>query len=58
MSFKVDPFERVDRLSGGERQRVGLARALLERQESWELVSFDAADQAPQGVTRWLAQAA
>ncbi len=43
---------------GGHALNNQLARALLATQESWELVSFDAADQAPQGVTRWLAQAA
>lgn len=43
---------------GGHALNNQLARALLVTRESWELVSFDAADQAPQGVTRWLAQAA
>lgn len=43
---------------GGHALNNQLARALLAARESWELVSFDAADQAPQGVTRWLAQAA
>lgn len=43
---------------GGHALNNQLARALLATRESWELVSFDAADQAPQGVTRWLAQAA
>ena len=43
---------------GGHALHNQLARALLATRESWELVSFDAADQAPQGVTRWLAQAA
>ena len=32
-----------------------LARALLEARDSWELVSFAEAGQAPAGVTRWLA---
>lgn len=32
-----------------------LARALLEAQDSWELVSFDEAENAPLGVSRWLA---
>lgn len=43
---------------GGHALNNQLARALLAARESWELVSFDVADQAPQGVTRWLAQAA
>ena len=43
---------------GGHALNNQLARALLATRGSWELVSFDAADQAPQGVTRWLAQAA
>ena len=34
------------------------ARALLAQQDCWELVSFDQEAAAPQGVTRWLAQAA
>jgi hypothetical protein len=33
-----------------------LARELLNRQESWELVSFDEAEHATAGVTRWLSQ--
>ena len=32
-----------------------LARALLETRDSWELVSFDQAELAPVGVSRWLA---
>ena len=32
-----------------------LARALLEARDSWELVSFDQAELAPVGVSRWLA---
>ncbi len=32
-----------------------LARALLEARDSWELVSFDEAEHAPVGVSRWLA---
>ncbi len=35
-----------------------LARALLDHQESWEFATFEQAEQAPSGVTRWLAQAA
>ena len=35
-----------------------LARELLQRQEAWQLVSFEEEAVAPQGVTRWLAQAA
>lgn len=34
-----------------------LARALLENQEAWELVSFEQTESAPEGVVRWLAQA-
>jgi len=43
---------------GGHALNNQLARALLERQECWELVSFEQESAAPQGVTRWLAQAA
>jgi len=32
-----------------------LARALLDARDSWELVSFDQAEHAPVGVSRWLA---
>lgn len=35
-----------------------LARALLENQEAWELVTFEQDEAAPEGVVRWLAQAA
>ena len=43
---------------GGHALNNQLARQLLEHPESWELVSFDEAERAPQGVTRWLAQTA
>lgn len=43
---------------GGHALNNQLARELLLRQEAWELVSFADAARAPQGVTRWLAQAA
>ncbi|MFN4340888.1 MAG: UDP-3-O-acyl-N-acetylglucosamine deacetylase [Azonexus sp.] len=43
---------------GGHALNNQLARALLQQQDSWEFVSFDQAAAAPQGVTRWLAQAA
>jgi len=43
---------------GGHALNNMLARELLNQPASWELVSFDAAEHAPQGVTRWLAQAA
>lgn len=43
---------------GGHALNNQLARALLSHQESWELVTFDQADQAPAGVTRWLNQPA
>jgi UDP-3-O-[3-hydroxymyristoyl] N-acetylglucosamine deacetylase len=43
---------------GGHALNNLLARALLAQQESWEFVSFPLAERAPQGVTRWLAQAA
>ncbi len=43
---------------GGHALNNQLARALLQQQESWELVSFAQEADAPQGVTRWLAQAA
>jgi len=32
-----------------------LARELLARQDAWEMVSFDEAEHAPSGVSRWLA---
>lgn len=35
-----------------------LARALLERQDAWEYVSFTSPASAPEGVQRWLEQAA
>ena len=43
---------------GGHALNNLLARALLEQQESWEFVTFPQLESAPQGVTRWLAQAA
>ncbi|PKO94542.1 MAG: UDP-3-O-[3-hydroxymyristoyl] N-acetylglucosamine deacetylase [Betaproteobacteria bacterium HGW-Betaproteobacteria-10] len=43
---------------GGHALNNQLARALLNHQESWELVTFEQADRAPQGVTRWLNQLA
>jgi UDP-3-O-[3-hydroxymyristoyl] N-acetylglucosamine deacetylase len=43
---------------GGHALNNQLARALLEQQDAWELVSFDQAEQAPAGITRWLAQPA
>jgi len=43
---------------GGHALNNQLARALQQQQEAWELVSFAESAQAPQGVTRWLAQAA
>lgn len=43
---------------GGHALNNLLARELLNQPASWELVSFDEAEHAPQGVTRWLAQAA
>ncbi len=35
-----------------------LARALLAQQDAWEFVTFDMPEAAPEGVQRWLAQAA
>jgi len=35
-----------------------LARELLTRQDAWELVTFEEAEHAPLGVTRWLNQPA
>lgn len=35
-----------------------LARELLARPKSWDLVTFEAAEEAPSGVARWLAQVA
>ncbi len=43
---------------GGHALNNQLARALLEQGECWEIATFDVAEQAPSGVTRWLAQAA
>lgn len=43
---------------GGHALNNMLARELLNQPASWALVSFDEAEHAPQGVTRWLAQAA
>lgn len=43
---------------GGHALNNLLARALLEQQESWEFVTFPQLESAPQGVMRWLAQAA
>lgn len=43
---------------GGHALNNQLARALLQQQDAWELVSFAESAKAPQGVTRWLAQAA
>lgn len=43
---------------GGHALNNLLARALLEQKESWEFVTFPQSETAPQGVTRWLAQAA
>jgi UDP-3-O-[3-hydroxymyristoyl] N-acetylglucosamine deacetylase len=43
---------------GGHALNNQLARHLLANQESWELVSFERVDRAPEGVTRWLNQLA
>src|SRR5574343_1066370 len=43
---------------GGHALNNQLARALLERQESWEFASYEVAEHAPAGVTRWLNQPA
>ncbi len=43
---------------GGHALNNQLARALLQQQDCWEFVSYDEEAAAPQGVTRWLAQAA
>ena len=43
---------------GGHALNNQLARALLQQQDCWEFASFDEEATAPQGVTRWLAQAA
>jgi UDP-3-O-[3-hydroxymyristoyl] N-acetylglucosamine deacetylase len=42
---------------GGHALNNQLARALLQQQDAWQLVSFAESALAPQGVTRWLAQA-
>ena len=43
---------------GGHALNNQLARELLAQQEAWELVSFEKAESAPAGVTRWLNQPA
>lgn len=43
---------------GGHALNNLLARALLQQQDAWELVSFQDEARAPSGVTRWLALAA
>jgi len=43
---------------GGHALNNLLARELLGRRESWELVTFERAGQAPAGVARWLNQPA
>jgi len=43
---------------GGHAFNNMLARELLNRRESWELVTFEQAERAPAGVTRWLNQLA
>jgi UDP-3-O-[3-hydroxymyristoyl] N-acetylglucosamine deacetylase len=43
---------------GGHALNNQLARELLQRTDAWEFVTFEDAAAAPQGVTRWLAQAA
>ncbi|HSG22883.1 MAG TPA: UDP-3-O-acyl-N-acetylglucosamine deacetylase, partial [Azonexus sp.] len=43
---------------GGHALNNQLARELLNHQESWELVTFESAERAPEGVTRWLSQLA
>ena len=43
---------------GGHALNNMLARELLTRQDAWELVTFDEAERAPLGVTRWLNQPA
>lgn len=42
---------------GGHALNNQLARALLEQQACWELVTYEQAETAPSGVVRWLAQA-
>ena len=41
---------------GGHALNNALARELLKQRESWELVTFEQAERAPAGVTRWLSQ--
>ena len=41
---------------GGHALNNMLARALLEKREAWELVTYEDAARVPAGVTRWLAQ--
>ena len=43
---------------GGHALNNQLARALLEQQDAWELVTFEETARAPEGVTRWLSQPA
>ncbi len=43
---------------GGHALNNQLARELLTRQDAWELVTFEEAERAPLGVTRWLNQPA
>lgn len=43
---------------GGHALNNQLARALLEQQDAWDLVTFEQREAAPSGVLRWLAQAA
>ncbi len=43
---------------GGHALNNLLARELLNHPESWEFATFDVAEQAPAGVTRWLNQPA
>ncbi len=43
---------------GGHALNNQLARALLQQQDAWELVSFPEPAAVPQSVTRWLAQTA
>jgi UDP-3-O-[3-hydroxymyristoyl] N-acetylglucosamine deacetylase len=43
---------------GGHALNNQLARELLAQRDCWELVTFEEEARAPQGVTRWLAQAA
>jgi UDP-3-O-[3-hydroxymyristoyl] N-acetylglucosamine deacetylase len=43
---------------GGHALNNMLARALLEKREAWELVTYEDAARVPAGVARWLAQPA